>query len=70
MFEKCKTCKPPIRHPGCHAKCEDYIHDKEIVDKEREEIFKKKEKYRLIQNYKKEGAEKALKKRLNNRRRK
>ena len=36
---KCKECKSPIRHPGCHDTCEFYLqwkqeHD-ELVEKER-----------------------------------
>ena len=30
---KCKTCKPPQRHPGCHGTCQDYISWKEEYDK-------------------------------------
>ena len=28
MFEHCRDCKPPKRHPGCQDHCPDYIADK------------------------------------------
>lgn len=31
---KCKNCKPPIRHPGCHATCQNYLSWKEEHDQE------------------------------------
>lgn len=23
-FEHCHSCKPPVRHPGCHSECPHY----------------------------------------------
>ena len=28
-FECCMCCKPPKRHPGCHAECTEYIEARE-----------------------------------------
>ena len=42
-FSSCYHCKPPKRHPGCHATCPGYAEDKknyEIV-KENEDYERK-----------------------------
>ncbi len=26
-FEHCHSCKPPMRHPGCHSECPHYQAD-------------------------------------------
>ena len=31
-FNACYYCKPPRRHPGCHATCPDYAEDKKNYD--------------------------------------
>lgn len=43
FFSACYYCKPPKRHPGCHATCPDYIEDKknynamkEVADMEKQ----------------------------------
>lgn len=43
---KCKNCKPPERHPGCHGTCQHYIEWK----KKYEEINKKYRKQKYIEN--------------------
>lgn len=30
----CKDCKPPLRHPGCHDRCEQYLKEKTAWDAE------------------------------------
>ena len=42
MIWCCKDCIAPKRYPGCHGSCPEYIKEKEIHDKEREELRKKK----------------------------
>ena len=39
---KCKNCKQPERHPGCHSTCEYYIEWKKEHDKIEAEIKKQK----------------------------
>lgn len=39
---KCKTCKPPVRHPGCHDTCEFFIKWKQELDELNERIRKNK----------------------------
>lgn len=31
----CKDCVPPIRHPGCHAKCSKYLEEKAKLEEEK-----------------------------------
>lgn len=31
----CKGCVPPKRHSGCHAKCEQYLKEKEQWEKDK-----------------------------------
>lgn len=31
----CKDCTPPKRYPGCHAKCEQYLKEKEEYEKQK-----------------------------------
>ena len=32
FFSSCYHCKPPKRHPGCHATCPNYAEDKKNYD--------------------------------------
>lgn len=34
----CKDCVAPKRYPGCHSVCPEYIHEKELWEKERNAI--------------------------------
>lgn len=34
----CKDCIAPKRYPGCHSVCPEYIHEKELCEKERNAI--------------------------------
>ena len=43
---KCKTCKPPERHPGCHSVCKYFLEWKQ----EQEEKKKKRRKDIYISN--------------------
>lgn len=36
MITCCKKCKPPKRHLGCHAKCQEYLIEKARNDEQRE----------------------------------
>lgn len=40
-FECCRGCYAPKRHPGCHAKCEEYISAKAKYDARKAELVKK-----------------------------
>ena len=42
MFEHCKNCVAPKRHPGCHSKCPDYEEDRKKYDAKKAELDKKK----------------------------
>ena len=42
-FECCHRCKPPKRHPGCHAKCPEYLRAAEAWEKVREAARKERE---------------------------
>ena len=37
----CMKCEPPKRQLGCHSKCEAYLAEKEVREKELEVIRKK-----------------------------
>lgn len=52
FFIECKDCKPPIRHPGCHSKCEKYLASKAAYRKEKEKEEKKKQDRVLYENVK------------------
>ena len=45
MFEHCKNCMAPKRHPGCHSHCLEYKQDREKYDAEKAEFDKKKKLY-------------------------
>ena len=40
LFECCHICPSTKRHPGCHAKCKDYIEQKEILSARKEALRK------------------------------
>lgn len=42
-FESCKHCEAPIRHPGCHKNCPEYLRDKELLDRRNERIRREKD---------------------------
>ena len=45
----CKDCVPPIRYPGCHAKCEQYKAEK--AEWEEEKKLAKANKTVMLTNY-------------------
>lgn len=59
MFDNCKTCIPPKRHPGCHDKCPDYIKDKKEHEEFKNKVWEEKRKVGDVSTYKKEAVSKA-----------
>lgn len=35
LFECCRNCVAPKRHPGCHGHCPEYLNDKKASDARR-----------------------------------
>ena len=45
MFEHCRYCVAPKRHPGCHSTCPEYKQDRENYNTMKAELDKKKKMY-------------------------
>lgn len=50
-FESCKNCIPPVRHPGCHHTCDNYIKSRLQLDKDKEVLQKQKDKEDLTYTF-------------------
>lgn len=57
-FTNCIDCKK--RYPGCHSKCESYINDRKDLDEFKEKVWKEKEKYKELGEYKKTSVNKTI----------
>ena len=42
LIKCCKDCVPPIRYPGCHAKCNKYLEEKTKWEEVKQIIAKNK----------------------------
>lgn len=47
----CEHCVPPKRHPGCHAECQEYKHDKAEYEELKAEIRSEKQKAQMTEAY-------------------
>ena len=56
----CYDCKPPVRHPGCHGKCEKYLAFKKDWDERNEAIRKNMMASREVSAYIKERMNKQI----------
>lgn len=41
MFFCCYKCIPPKRFPGCHARCKEYLKEKQIYEERKKEVDQK-----------------------------
>jgi hypothetical protein len=60
MFEHCRYCVAPKRHPGCHDKCPDYEEDRKKYDAKKAEFDKKKKEQDEIYRQRENGIRRAI----------
>ena len=60
MFEHCKGCVAPKRHPGCHSTCTEYKQDRERYDAKKAELDKKKKAYDEIYHQREKQIRRAM----------